>query len=87
VTAQPAPVYFLCDCAACARRYAVLTVPATGTQLWYDRRYYPRDTEATVSGDGYHCPWCGARLAGTPGVLVNENEWVPIVTLDLAGLN
>jgi hypothetical protein len=84
----PAPIFFLCDCAACARRFAVLTEPLTQCQLWYDRRYYPNNPEAKVSGDGYHCPWCGARLSGTPGVLIGRHDWMALAgRSEMAGLN
>ena len=77
-TLTAGPILFLCNCAHCARRFAVLTEPHTHCQLWYDRRYYPHNPEAKVSGDGYHCPWCGSLLSGVPGVLIGRNEWVPV---------
>ena len=85
--AAPAPVFFLCECAHCARRYAVLTEPVTQCQLWYDRRFYPNNPQATVSGDGYHCPWCGALLSGTPGVLLADHDWLPIASAVQGVLN
>lgn len=72
------PVYFLCDCAACAVGYAVLTEPLTQCQLWYDRRYYPNSPLATVAGDGYRCPRCDARLSGGPGVLTAGGDWLAV---------
>ena len=78
MTTAPAPVFFLCECAACAHAYAVLTEPLTACQLWYDRRFYPNNPQATVSGDGYHCPWCGDLLSGTPGILTAGGAWLAL---------
>lgn len=78
MTTDRAPVYFLCDCAACARRYAVLTEPRTQCQLWFDRRYFPNSPLARVAGDGYHCPQCDARLSGGPGILAANGDWLAL---------
>ena len=40
--------------------------------------HYPNNPQATVSGDGYHCPWCGARLSGTPGILSAHGDWLAV---------
>jgi hypothetical protein len=73
-------VFFLCECAACRKHWAVLTEPRTGCQLWYDQRFYPTNPESTVSGQGYCCPLCGAPLSGWPGMMTADGDWVRVTT-------
>lgn len=87
MTTDRAPVFFLCDCEPCERRYAVLTEPQTQYQLWFDRRYYPNHPLARVAGDGYHCPLCDARLSGGPGLLMASGGWLLVGGATAGALN